>query len=211
MERELKSVDWDLKQQRKAINRPIVRVSIYPDVSTITRQPKYAILFVCFLIILGGWLWLVEKTGELLWWPLLAIIPVISLMVYSRRPIEEMKCCEEGIYLKHHAKKSQYSGITFYKWSELLELHVEKVPRESPRYPTLKLMIFFSDKQQVIVNRLDHKIFFSYPKEMALHELVDNAFRYDITPQFVNFLYVLLRRAYKARWTGNVPVQEWLK
>jgi hypothetical protein len=60
-------------------------------------------------------------------------------------------------------------------------------------------------------NRL--RAYFFYPKELQTEDLLDNFFRNHgkISFDFFNMMYIILRRAYKAKWTGNVSVREWLK
>jgi hypothetical protein len=128
----------------------------------------------------------------------------------------EKWCCvlyEEGIHYSPLSKDDRKEQSQFFRWRELIEVTVFRLVDQKGKNEGIgDVKLVFTDNYEIVLSAHRLSTYFFYPIELPANDLIDNMIRLKtVNFDIVRILFIIFRRAFKARWTGNVPVQEWLR
>ncbi len=172
-------------------------------------------LLVCFFYLIGSTPQEQVDNAQAGFWIACFVVFVLLVFLAFRQPRQQVILYEEGIGGGMSGMKSDNPGAWFQPWHQLTEVSINRGTDKDNNGKMVTtqfcyIRFNFVDGSSQEFPSYELKTYFVYPEEFG-HLGMINAKGLVASKDFLSILYVILRRSYKAKWTGDVLVNDLLK
>jgi hypothetical protein len=147
------------------------------------------------------------------WWIILAIFAwgFFTTLLFTFAKPRYFILYEEGIETKFDPNTS----AEFHQWNEITQLEATQINTFGVSSRSTRRLVV-SGWKEILTLYFDNKqysYYFFYPKEIPLHDRIDNSdiSSFSLEHNAMNIAYIIYRRAYNARKTGEIRFDDLLK